>query len=274
MEFSVLMSVYEKDNHNFLIEALDSILVNQTVVPNELVLVKDGPLTMLLDEVITSYQTNFPLIIKVISQPTNKGLGEALRIGLNSCNFEIIARMDSDDISHHLRFEKQLEILQKNRKLDLVGSNIAEFFETPAKINFIRKVPLSIDNIKKMIKRRNPINHVSVMFKKSAVLNSGGYRHLPFIEDYYLWVRMLANGSNLINMDETLVFVRTGKDMFKRRSNPIYIQSWYILQKYMYKYNLINIMDIIINMVNIVIFTYTPVTLKKYIYKYFLRSSK
>lgn len=274
MKFSVLISVYEKENHHYFKQALDSILVNQSIIPNELVIVKDGPLTKQLEDVIEAYHERFSSIIKVIQLDTNSGLGEALRIGLEECSFEIVARMDSDDINHYLRFEKQLKFFEKNLEIDLVGTNIAEFFDTLDNIKFIRKVPTTNYEIKKMAKRRNPINHVSVMFKKSAVIESGSYEHLFFLEDYYLWIRLIARGFNLANIDEALVYVRTGEDMFKRRSNPEYIKSWFKLQKKMKEYQLINGVDFLINMIYISVFIYIHPKLKEYIYRWFLRNSK
>lgn len=272
MKFSVLMAVYEKENPYFLSEAIESTLINQSVIPNEFVIVKDGSLTKQLDDVIGKYKKMFPSVVKVIQLDINKGLGEALRIGLENCSFDIIARMDSDDINHYLRFEKQLKVFKENPEIDLVGANIAEFFDTPDEIKFIRKVPINNFEIEKMAKRRNPINHVSVMFKKSAVINSGSYKHLYFLEDYYLWVRMLAKGYKLLNVNETLVYVRTGEKMFKRRSNPVYIKSWFYLQRKMLEYRLINEFDLVINMFNIITFIHTPYKLKKYLYRWFLRT--
>lgn len=273
MKFSVLISVYEKEIPKFFDEALNSTLVNQSVIPNEVVIVKDGPLTDCLDAVIETYRKEFSSIVKVVELETNKGLGEALKIGIQSCSFDIIARMDSDDINDKLRFEKQLSVFTENPEIDLVGTNIAEFFGSKEKIEFIRRVPVLYDEIKKMSKRRNPINHVSVMFKKKAVLGSGSYKHLPYLEDYYLWVRMLAQGYNLRNINETLVYVRTGEGMFKRRSNPQYIKSWLLLQKEMKKYSLISNKDFFINMINIIGFIYMPVFVKKHIYRLLLREA-
>lgn len=274
MEFSVLISVYSKENPKFFDEALKSTLVNQSVTPNEVVIVKDGPLTDSLDAVIETYKEAYSSIVKVVELETNKGLGEALKIGVQSCSFDIIARMDSDDINDKLRFEKQLSVFKENSEIALVGTNIAEFFGTKNKIEFVKKVPVSLDEIKKMAIRRNPINHVSVMFKKKAVLDSGNYKHLYYLEDYYLWIRMLAQGYILKNISETLVYVRTGEGMFKRRSNPQYIKSWLLLQREMKKYSLISNKDFLINMINIVGFIYMPVFLKKHLYKFFLREAK
>lgn len=272
MEFSVLMSVYKNDSNIFLKEALDSVIVKQSIPPNEVVIVKDGPLSEELDSTIEDYVLNYSEMIKVISLGENKGLGEALRIGLKYCSFDIVARMDSDDISHYKRFERQLKTFKENEKVDLVGTYIDEFFTDIGKIEFRRKVPCQKKDILKMLKRRNPINHVSVMFKKESVLNSGSYEHLNYLEDYYLWARMLNKGYNLINIDEALVYVRTGEKMFERRSNPEYIKSWSKLQSELKRFNFINTTELILNMINIIIFIYTPPKIKKYIYKFFLRN--
>lgn len=272
-KFSVLMSVYIKENPKFLDESLNSILVKQSIIPDELVLVKDGPLTDELELVIDKYSSKFPSILIIINLANNVGLGEALNFGLQRCSHELIARMDSDDICAYNRFERQLKYFNSNPKLDLVGSNIVEFFDSPDNPKFVKICPADIECIRKMMKRRNAINHVSVMFKKEAVIKAGGYMHFSYMEDYYLWVRMLKNNCNMININENLVFVRTGKEMFKRRGNPESIRSWFKLQKVMKSNNQINILDAIINMLNIIVFTYTPSWVKKYIYKLFLREN-
>ncbi|MBI0577960.1 glycosyltransferase [Neobacillus cucumis] len=273
MEFSVLMSVYKNENHKYFYEAIQSTVENQSVIPNELVIVKDGPLTDELEKVIKTFEIKFPSILKVVQLENNVGLGEALRIGLEHCNFDIVARMDSDDINHFLRFEKQLKVLKNDNQIDVVGTYIGEFFNSPSNLEFIRTVPIHSHEIKKMSKRRNPINHVSVMFKKDSVKKVGSYKHLYFLEDYYLWVRMINEGLNLINIDETLVYVRTGNSMFKRRSNPQYISSWFLLQKEMYKNGLITKIDFLINMLNIIVFIGIPPKLKELLYRHVLRSN-
>lgn len=270
MKFTVLMSVYEKEKAIYLKECLDSILINQSIMPNELVIVEDGPLTNELNITLDEYEQEYSFI-KRIKLEKNKGLGEALRIGLEECSFDIIARMDSDDISDFYRFEKQLKFLNENKDVDLIGGSIGEFFEKVDDIKFIRQLPKNIDLIKKMAIRRNPVNHVTVMFKKSAVMEVGSYQPLAYLEDYYLWIRMLNKGMKIVNMDDVLVYVRTGQEMFKRRSNPVYIKSWWQLQKEMYSSRFINVIQLNINMMCIIAFIYTPGKMKYYIYKYFLR---
>ncbi|MFJ1626536.1 glycosyltransferase [Marinilactibacillus psychrotolerans] len=273
MDFSVLMSVYNKEKGDNLNQSLESILIKQSVIPKEVILVKDGPLNGELEAVISKYLKNFPNVLKLVEIPVNVGLGEALNVGLNHCNYPYVARMDSDDICAFTRFELQTDYLKINPDIDLVGSNILEFFESPDKPVFIKKMPVSSKGIKELQKRRNPINHVTVMFKKNAVLKAGGYLHLPYLEDYYLWVRMSDINCNLTNIDEELVFVRTGNEMFKRRGNKEYIYSWYNLQKVMKNKNQISYLDFIINMINIIVFIYIPAKLKSKIYKYLLRKN-
>jgi glycosyltransferase involved in cell wall biosynthesis len=270
-KFSVLMSVYYKENPNYFKEALDSILVNQSVIPNEVVLVQDGPLTQELDAVIDEFKEVFPDRIKIISLEKNGGLGKALNIGLTHCKYEIVARMDSDDISDKCRFEKQIKFLEDNKEVDIVGGSIAEFYDTYEKIITERKVPRDMDSIIRMMKRRNPINHVSVMFKKSKVIRVGGYKHLPYLEDYYLWIRMVQDNAKIVNIEDVLVYVRTGENMYKRRGNKEYISGWYTLQKSMKKIGIINKFDIVVNMINIIGFIYTPAGVKEFAYKKFLR---
>jgi glycosyltransferase involved in cell wall biosynthesis len=265
------MSVYKKEKPEFLDASLHSVLVKQTVIPDEVVLVKDGPLTDELELVISKYYSNFSSILKVVALPINSGLGKALNVGLEKCSHTLIARMDSDDISAHNRFERQLKRFKSNPELDLIGSNIVEFFDSPDDPIFVKMLPTKIEGIRKMIKRRNPINHVTVMFRKEAVIETGGYLHLLYLEDYYLWVRMLNNGCIMENLNENLVYVRTGEKMFERRSNQEYIRSWYGLQKEMKRFALINRIDIFINMMSITVFILTPPKIKQYIYKVFLR---
>lgn len=271
MDFSVLMSVYIKESPEFLEQSLESLLINQTLIPTELVLVKDGPLTDELELVIDKFKNQFPDHLKVIGLAENQGLGKALNIGLAKCNYELVARMDSDDISAEHRFETQIKCFKQNKNLDIVGGNIIEFYDTPSSPVAERKVPLNMQDIIKMMKRRNPMNHVSVMFKKSAVIKAGGYKHLPYLEDYYLWVRMVESKCLMSNIDDTLVYVRTGEAMYKRRGNKEYIRGWYTLQKRMKKMGNVNSINVAFNMASIVGFIYMPAGFKEFAYKRLLR---
>lgn len=270
-KFSVLMSVYMNDSPECLFLALQSILIEQTLIPAEVVLVKDGPITEELNNVINSFKKDFNNVIKVIELEENQGLGMALNIGMQYCSYELIARMDSDDICDKRRFEKQIKFFNQHPNIDVLGGSIAEFYDNPTDIVAYRKLPSNILGIRNMMKHRNPVNHVSVMFKKTAVQYAGGYKHLAYLEDYYLWVRMLKANCIIENMDDVLVYVRTGREMYKRRGNKQYIRGWYYLQVKMREIKLINRFDIVINMISIIVFIYMPAEIKEFIYKKFLR---
>lgn len=220
MKFSVLMSLYSKENPLYLKESIESILV-QTLLPNEIVIVKDGKLTKELEEVLKEYETN-PLF-KIVGFDENRGLGLALNYGINQCLYEVIARMDTDDICEKTRFFKQMKLIEEG--YDLVGSNTIEFIDSINSVISIRKMPLTHEEILAYSKKRNPFIHPSVMFKKDLCLLSGSYRDFYLVEDYDMWVRMIQNGAKCINIDENLVFMRISTDFYQRRGGHIYYLS-------------------------------------------------
>lgn len=231
--FSVLISVYFKENPSFVCQCLDSVF-NQTLPPNEVVLVKDGVLTKELDCVIEEYSSKYSSL-RVIALPVNQGLGAALNEGLKYCSNELVARMDTDDICMIDRFEKQIRAFEQHPDSDVIGSWIDEFIESPSKIISTRKLPQLHREIAMYAKLRSPLNHVSVMFKKSKVCDAGGYQPFPLMEDYYLWIRMLLNNAKFYNIQESLVWVRNGKDMYNRRGGIKYFATECAFFKFMYQ---------------------------------------
>ena len=270
MNFSVLMSVYEKENPEFLKESLESILIHQTLIPTEVVVVEDGPLTDKLYSVLKIFKDKYPFL-KIVSLRENVGLGEALNQGLKHCQYDWVARMDSDDIAVETRFESQLDFIKKHSDIDLLGGNITEFLNSPSEIVSEKKVPQVHDDIVHMAKRRNPMCHMTVMFRKPSVEKAGGYLPLPYVEDYYLWVRMIATGARLANISETLVYARVGNGMYNRRGNKEQIASWNILNQFMLANGLVTKMDVFLNQIYIRVFVYMPSDVKKFIYKKILR---
>lgn len=248
MRFTVLISVYSRDKEELLIDAIDSIIC-QTLKPTEIVLVKDGQLTNELNGVIEQYSFLYPNLFKVISLNKNVGLGTALRIGLKHCSYEYVARMDADDISKPNRFEKLVFFAHKYPNVDLIGSWIEEFKDNNKGNILYRKVPEFLPDILNRSKWRSPVNHVSVLFKKSSVLQSGSYQHFPLLEDYYLWFRMLKHNCVFYNIQESLVQVRVGSDMIGRRWGIKYLLTEYKLFWYMYKEGFINIWVMFANQV-------------------------
>lgn len=231
--FSVLFSVYKREKPDFLRMALDSVF-NQSITPNEVVMVEDGPLTAELYKVLDEYSNEYPEL-KRVPLPENRGLGLALAEGINHCSYELVARMDTDDISRKDRFEMQLKEFENNPNLDICGSHIQEFEDTPEFLVAERRVPLTDNDIKQYQKKRDAFNHVSVMFKKSSVLAAGNYQHCPLMEDTLLWVNMFKNGAVGKNIDDYLVYVRIGKGMYERRGGWKYYKKYKQARKQIYE---------------------------------------
>jgi len=216
MHFSVLISVYNKENPHHLDRALASI-VNQTKIPSQIVLVKDGILTADLNAVIERYDNLYRGMFTIVPLLTNQGLGDALNEGLKQCSYEWIARMDSDDICIENRFEIQIDFINKHKDISVTGGYIEEFIDTPGDLKRIKKVPLSYQEVKIFAKKRNPLSHPSVMFRKSAVENVGGYERMLFFEDYFLWLKLIKAGYKIANTEQVLLYFQVGNDMIGRR---------------------------------------------------------
>lgn len=269
--FSVLISVYKKEKAEYLKQALQSV-IDQTLKPTEIVIIKDGLLTKELDDCIEDFQKQYPELFRIITFKKNRGLGLALRDGVKACKYEYIARMDSDDISKPDRFEKQFNYLQKHPETALLGAWITEFSKDENNPDTVTKLPCIHQEIIKFAKRRNPFRHVTVIFKKKAVIQSGNYRDFLWFEDYDLFVRMLQKGYIAANIPEYLVNVRADKDMFARRGGWQYLKQDYRFQKFLLKTNFIGKIDFIINITIRSIVRIIPNKLRSYFYKKILRS--
>lgn len=237
--FSIVMAVYDKEHADFFDRALQSIMEDQSVKPSEIILVCDGKLSDELNGVIEKYQSQYS-IFNVIRLPDNRGLGNALRIAVECASNELIARMDSDDVSIPDRFEQQLYYFQRHPEIDIVGGDITEFIEKEENIIGKRSVPTTDAKIKEYMKKRCAMNHVSVMYKKAAVQAAGGYQDWFWNEDYYLWIRMWLNGAVFANTGTVLVNVRVGEKMYQRRGGIKYFKSEFGIQTLMYKSGIIS----------------------------------
>ena len=239
-DFSVATSVYKNDKQKFVHVALDSMLVNQTVKPSEIVLVEDGPVPERLDVLIKEYETQYPSVMNVIRLEKNGGLGNALRLGVEKAKYDIVARMDSDDICLPNRFKLQLKYLEGHPDVDILGGQMTEFIDAPDNIVGQKFVPLTHEDIYAYMKGRCGLNHVTVMFKKEAVLKAGNYQDWFWNEDYYLWIRMMLAGCKFGNVAEALVNVQSGRDQYARRGGWKYFKSEEGIQRYMLNHHLIN----------------------------------
>lgn len=267
--FSVLMAVYKKEQPLFFKEALRSVF-EQSLIPNEVVLVKDGPLTEELEQIIVDFSSKNEQL-KVITLEKNQGLGEALRIGLNACSFDLVARMDSDDICKPYRFEKQIAFLKEHKEITIVGSWIEEFSDCKEEIEAIRELPQEDKQLKIFMKWRNPFNHMTVMFRKKDILAVGSYQPFYLLEDYYLWNRLANANYYFANIGESLLWARGGYTMLERRGGWKYVVSESKLLKFMYRSGRINIVEFGANLMMKSIIRLIGKHLRHTIYTFFLR---
>lgn len=247
MKFSVLMSVYSKENPQFLDRSLESISIGQLLKPDQIVLMLDGKLTQELYDVIEKYRILLGEIFEPIELQNNVGLSKALEIGVGYCKFELIARMDSDDISSPERFAKQVSFLDQNSEIDIVGSFITEFEDDENIIDSRRILPTDPIELSVFARKRCPLNHVTVMMKKQMLLKAGNYEEFKGIEDYFLWGKMIKAGAKLANIDDFLVNVRAGKAMMERRGGVEYAMMEFRLQKKFLEIGFIGLFEFIRN---------------------------
>ena len=245
--FSVITSVYKNDKPEFVRVALDSMLAHQSVKPSEIVLVQDGPVPDGLSSLLSEYELKYPEVMHVIRLDKNGGLGNALKLGVEDAKYDICARMDSDDICMPDRFEKQLAYLEARPECDIVGGQMTEFIDTPDNIIGLREVPLTNEEIYRFMKSRCALNHVTVMFRKEAVLKAGNYQDWFWNEDYYLWVRMMMAGCKFANIPDVAVNVRSGADQYARRGGKKYFDSEIGIKKLMFERGMITRKEYIIN---------------------------
>ncbi|MDE6691254.1 MAG: glycosyltransferase [Clostridia bacterium] len=233
-KFSVLFSVYFKEKPEFFDKALESVY-NQTVKADEWVIVKDGPISQELQDVIEKYKNYDGVVIKEVPLEENKGLGVALSYGVPECSYELIARMDTDDIAVPERFACQLAEFADDPELDLCGGQIIEFETDENQPVAERRVPLTHEEIVQYQKKRSAFNHMTVMFKKSKVLEAGNYKNCPLMEDDMLWVDMILSGAKCKNVDKYLCRVRTNRDMIARRGGLKYFKKYKSARKMIYR---------------------------------------
>lgn len=230
--YSVLMSVYHKEKPEYLKQAIASIQA-QTLPTDDFVLVCDGPLNDALDAVIAKKQQEMGKTLNVVRLAKNGGLGNALNEGIKHCKNELVARMDSDDIAYQDRCEKQIAVFYKHPEVSICSGIVEKFTSTPDVVDAKRVPPEAHEEIVEFAKKRNPFNHPCVMYKKSAVEAVGSYQDFYLLEDYYLWLRMLMAGYQGYNIQESLLHMRAGSDMYLRRAGWKYAKTQARLFKFM-----------------------------------------
>lgn len=242
-EFSVLISVYINEKPDYLKEALKSIC-DQSLQAKEVLIVADGRLTDKLYNIINDFIFNYQNA-RLLQLPENIGLGLALREGVVECRYEVIARMDSDDVIPSDRFQKQMKLIQDG--YDIVSCWSAIFIDNINNIIAVKKRPASHAEIIKLAHRRSPLCHAACMYRKSAVIKAGNYNHRQYYEDYHLWIRMILNGSKFCNIQEPLYYVRTTREQIVRRGGVKYLRKEIAVFFEFYKMGFYSIKDLIIN---------------------------
>lgn len=267
--FSVAMCVYGGDDPAWFHRAVSSVR-EQTVPPDEIVIVADGPVPDGIEEILAECEKCE--VFRIIRLAENRGHGEARRVGIDACSHELVALMDSDDVSAADRFERQLWAFAKDESLSIVGGNITEFCGDEENIVGRRNVPESDREIKEYMKRRCPMNQVTVMFKKSHILNAGGYLDWYCEEDYYLWLRMSLAGMRFANIPKVLCNVRVGEDMYRRRGGVKYFLSEAKLQKYMLEKRIISAPTYAVNVLKrLIVQVLLPNRLRGWVFQKFAR---
>ena len=265
--FSTIISVYKNDRLGWFKEAIASIL-EQTIPPHQIVIVKDGPVdTDLYHYIKNIIKSDYGIEFTLYETKINMGRGNTLNPALYLSKYELVSIMDSDDIARLDRFEKQLNYFYDHPDIDVLGGSIEEFENYPGDIGKIRKVYRTHNDIIKSSRNYCPMNNVTVMYKKDAVLNLGGYEGgIGVQEDYILWIKMIRKGLNFANIEEVLVDVRVGNELQSRRGGINYIIEETKMQILFYKLKHISFFRMIINIIMRLIVRLMPQFIRKYIY--------
>ncbi len=268
--YSILMSVYYKENPEYLRQSISSML-NQTVLPEQFVIVIDGPAEDGLKSVLKGFADENGDIFTFVWLPKNIGPGAAQQIGLEHCRNEWIAKMDSDDIAKTERCEKQLQAIMQFPQMDIVGAWEEEFIGAPENIQCLRKVPLSQKDIYSFARRRSPFNNPTVFYRKEAVIAAGGYKKHFRCEDYELYTRMMMNGAKCMNLPEVLLSFRISGETYAKRGNWLNTKSFIHVRYMLYKNFFISLSDLFVTCGGQVIIYFLPNLFRNLFYKKFLR---
>ena len=265
------MSIYSVTRASDLDRCLNS-LYRQTLPASEIVIVRDGPVHSSVERCIQTYEPNLPF--HHLSFPRNRGLGPALHDGLEACRYQLIARVDSDDWSVPERFQKQAQFLHDESRISLVGGWLSERYHVGSDvISFTRRSPVDHVLIRQVAKRRNPINHPTVMFRKSDVLACDSYESCPSFEDYYLWAKMLTQGYLLANLPKILVETEVDSNYFRRRGGMTYVRNEFRLVRKLRQIGFLSPMEASIFLLSRFPIRLAPVLIRQHLYRAFLRTT-
>lgn len=267
-DFSVLISLYMGERADYLNKALSSIWYEQRLRPKQIVLVLDGPINDALSQSVFCWKNSLGDIIDIVEISHNVGLGNALNKGLEACKYELIARMDTDDIALPNRFSRQVEFMKEHPDISASSAVLEEWDETLRRCIGVRRLPCHPDDLKKFAKRRCPLSHPLAIYRKSAVLSVGGYPPLAKAQDYGLWAKLLSSGYSLANLPDTLLRMRAGKSLYARRGYN-YFKHEVRLLKYQRSIGFLDNLNYVINFSIKFSVRLMPLFLKQYVYRIF-----
>lgn len=268
MCFSVLISVFDREKPNNLERALISIWDDQSLKPSQIVIVKDGKLTEELDLIIEDFIIKTSGVVEVVAIDKNVGLAEALNEGLKHCRYDLVARMDTDDISLPDRFLVQVKFMKENKDVAVSSAWIDEYDQAYTRKISRRKLPESHDDILKFAKYRNPISHPVVIFRKKVIDDNGGYPSFRKSQDYALWSILLSKGHKFYNISEVLLHMRAGSGLMSRRGFS-YLKNEYKIILFQKKIGFLKSHDVVFNMLSRTVLRISPSFFKKFLYKFF-----
>lgn len=262
------MSVYVKEKPDYLDTALNSIWLEQESRPTEIILVKDGPLTEPLEAIITKWHALLDSKMKVVALSQNVGLAQALNIGLSHCQYELVARMDTDDVSLPNRFKLQLEYLNKYTSIAACSGQVDEFDNRLVNKTGSRNLPTDPDTLKEFCRSRSPLSHPAVMYRKNIIESVGGYPNFRNSQDWALWSVLVCKNYPIGNLEQTLVKMRCDNELMLRRGGK-YLINEIKLTHYQYIIGLINKRELVLNTIKKSILRLSPLFIKKFLYKNF-----
>ena len=256
------MSIYANEKPEYVDACLESIL-GQTLLPTQIVIVEDGPITVELKDILDKYQKS----LNILRVPIEKhgGLAKALNKGLNFCDYDLIARMDADDVCESYRFEKQYYFLEKRPEIAALSAGLTEYNEDMTKIVKQKFLPTDHEDLIKFSKFRSPLNHPAVMFRKKSILSVGGYPEF-FPEDYFLWIKLISNGFKIANLNESLIKMRVGNAVSDRRDWKFLLGELKALS-YMRQHRMVNFIEYLLIFCLRLVLRLSPKRLRRFFYK-------
>ena len=263
--FSIILPIYKKNKISEVVNCLNSV-VNKSLLPNEIVIIYDGFVNSSIKDIVNNKLFFFNK--KIVHNSTNIGLGLTLKKGVMNCSNDLIIRVDADDVNNKNRFYELIKAAKKNKKADIIGSYLLEKNNNNY---YLKKVPISLSEVKRLIFYRNPLNHNTILLKKRSIIKVGSYRDIRFFEDYYLWLKIIKNNGKIINLNKVLVCSKQDKAFLERRSGYKYLKYFLNFLKIIYRERLINITNYVLYIAIRSPIIISPLLFKRLFYQVFLR---